>query len=68
MQRGDQRRELLLFDVLQLVDEERERGAGLLRGRADRLEQRLQVVLEIAVVGEAGLGLEIEADLDVLDT
>ena len=68
MQRGDQRRELVLFHVLQLVDEQHERRAGLLARRADRFEQRLQVVLEVAVVGQARLGLEVEADLDVVRT
>ena len=66
VQSRDQRRQLFFFHVLQLVDEQHERGAGTLRGSADRLEQRGQVVLEIAVVGEAGLGLEIDPDLDIV--
>ena len=43
----------------------RERRLGLLRRLAGRFEQGLQVVLEVAVVGEAGLGIEIDANLDV---
>ena len=39
---------------------------GALRGRADGFEQRREIVLEVAVVGEARLRLEVEADLDVL--
>ena len=39
---------------------------GALRGRADRFEQCREIVLEIAIVGEPGLGLEVEADLDVV--
>ena len=66
MQRRDQRLELLVIDVLQLVDEHRERRARLVRRGARRLEQRLEIVLEIAVVGETGLGVEIESDFDVL--
>ena len=35
--------------------------------RTDRLEQRREVVLEIAVVGEARLGIEVDPDLDVVE-
>ena len=66
VQRGDQRGKLVLLDVLQLVDEHHQRGARLPGSRARRLEQGLEVVLEVAVVGQAGLGLEVDADLDVL--
>lgn len=37
-----------------------------MRGGANRLEQGLQVVLEIAVVGEAGFRREVHSHLDVV--
>ena len=65
MQRGDQRGQLLLLHVLQFVDEHHQRGAAGL-GRAPRgFQQRLQVVLQVAVVGQARFGLQVDADLDI---
>jgi hypothetical protein len=61
----DQRRQLGFLHVLQFVDEYRQRRLGLLRRRAGGFEQGLQVVLEVAVVGQAGLGVEVQSDLDV---
>ena len=66
MKRRDEGSELLLFDVLQLVDKEHERGSRGFCGLPHHLHERLQVVLEIAVVGEPGLGFEVDSDRDVL--
>jgi hypothetical protein len=66
VQRGDERGELLLRHVLEFVDEDREGRVRSGRRRGRRLEQRLQVVLEVTVVGEPCLRFLIEADLDVL--
>ncbi len=63
----NQRCELVLLDILNFVDEQYQRDSGLLGGCADRLQQRLQIVLEVSVVGKAGLGLEIEADFDIAE-
>jgi hypothetical protein len=52
--------------VLQLVHEQDQRGAGAARRCPGRFEQRLQIVFEIAVVGEAWLRIEVHTDLDVL--
>lgn len=65
MHRRDERRQFGLLHVLHLVHQDRQRGIGALRGQADLLEQRRQIVLEVAVVGEAGLGFGVDADLDV---
>ena len=66
VQGGDERRQFGFLYVLQLVDEHDQRGAGLRGGGAHCLEQGLQVVLQVAVVGQARLGVEVQADLDVL--
>jgi len=50
---------------LEFIDENRQRSFRLLRGGASRFEQRLQIVLEIAVIGETGFRVEIEADFDI---
>ena len=49
-----------------LIDEDRDGGSRFFRGGASRLEQRLEVVLEVAVVREPGFGGEVEADLDIV--
>ena len=67
MKSSDERGELLFFDVLQLVDEEDERGASGFGGGADGFDERLQVVFEIAVVRQARLRFEVDADLDVIE-
>lgn len=67
MQGSDQRRQLRLGHVLEFVEEHRQCGAGALRGGAGCREQGLQVVFEVAVVGQAGLGIEIQADLDIAE-
>ena len=66
VQRGDQRRQLLFVDVLQLVDEERHSGLRLLRRPADKLEQLGQIHLQIAKIGDAGFSGHIKADLNVI--
>ena len=66
MERGDERGQLFLFHVLELIDED---GQGRVRrlGRvAGRLQERLEVVFKVAVVGKSGLRVEVQADLDVL--
>lgn len=65
MQRGDQRGQLLLRHVLQLVDEKDQGRLAGLRGAAGRFQQGLQVVLEIAVVGQARLGVEVDAHFKI---
>jgi hypothetical protein len=65
MQRRDERGKLGLLNVLQLVDEQDDCRTGLLGGVAHCLQQRLQVVLEVAIVGQPRLRLEVQADLDV---
>ena len=66
MQRRDQRRQLGFFHVLQFIDENHQRGVCGLRRGADRLQQRLQVMLQIAIVGQARLWIEVQADFDIL--
>ena len=65
MQRGDEGGQLILLHVLQLVDEEGQCRAGRLGCLPHLSSKRLQVVLQVAVVGQARLGVEVEADLDV---
>ncbi len=65
MERGDQRRELFLGDVLQLVDEHRQRRVALPGRGAGDFQQVLEVMLQVPVVGQAGLGIEVKPDLDV---
>ena len=66
MQGRDQSRKLRLVDVLQLVDEQDHRGAGLFRSDPDLFQQGRQVRFQVAVIGKPGFGFEIEADLDIL--
>ena len=56
---------LVFFDVLKLVDEHRQGCAALLRRRACGLQQCLEIMLQITIVGEAWLRLKIDADFDV---
>ena len=67
MKCGDQSGELLFLDVLKLVDEECQRRCAGFRGSTDGFEKRLQVMFEIAVIRQSGLGLEVDADLDVVE-
>lgn len=57
---------MIFLNVLRLIDEKHQRGASPLCSGADDFQQRLQVVLQVPVVGKPGLRIEIEADLDVL--
>ena len=66
VQGGDQRGKLGLFDILQLVDEQHQRRALLLRRFASGLQQVGEVAFEIAAVGYARLRLEISAKLKAL--
>jgi hypothetical protein len=63
---GDQRCELDLFDVLHLVDEHGECSVYLGRCLSHYFQKRLQIALQVPVVGEAGLRGEVEAYLDVV--
>lgn len=51
--------------TLELVHEERQCRTTLLRRRADSFQQGAEVVLEIAVVSKAGLGIKIDSDFYV---
>ena len=66
MRGGNEGRQSFLFDVLKFIDEECECGVGRLCGCTCGFKQRLQVMFEIAVVGEPRLRFEIEPDLDIL--
>ena len=65
MQGDDQRRQFAAFDILEFVHEQRERPIFLARRFADRPKQIDQIALEIAGIGKAGLGRDIDAQLDV---
>jgi hypothetical protein len=54
-----------LLDVLQFIDEEGESRASVLCGLPGNLQERLQVVFEIAVVRKPRFRFEIEADFNV---
>ena len=65
MQGGNQRRQLVLFHVLQLVDEHRSGGTGPLGGDAYGLQQGGQILFQVSVVCESCLRIEVETNLDV---
>ena len=65
MQRRDERRELLLRDVLELVEEQNGCSSGRARGLPHGFEQGWKVLLEIAVVRESRLGIQIKSHFDV---
>jgi len=65
---GDERGELGLLHMLQFVDEDGQRGIGGLGSQPDLLDERLQVVLEVAVVGKARFRVVVDADLDIAET
>jgi len=54
------------FHVLQLVDIDRQRGFGFLGRLAGCLQQRQQVVFEVAIVGQTRFGVEVDTDFDVV--
>ncbi len=66
MESGDEGGEFILLHILEFVDEERESCARRLGGCTRNIQQVLQVVLKIAVVRQAGLGIEIQAHFDIL--
>ena len=66
MKGRNQRGEFFRLDVLELVDEQRDRAAALPRRFADHAEQIGQVGLEIAGIGESRLGVRVDAYLHVL--
>ncbi len=66
MQGHDQRRELILDHVLQLVDEEDDRGFLFGRRLADGGQKLAKIIVEIAAVGETLQRCEIHPDLEVL--
>jgi hypothetical protein len=64
---GDQSRELLLFKVLQLIDEQHHRGRGSPGRRPDLLHQRGEIAFQISVIGKTGFRFEIDADFEVVE-
>ena len=66
VQGGDQRAQFAFLHVLQLVDEHHQHGTGSLRSCRSGQHEVLEVVVEVAVVGQARLALDVEGDLDVL--
>jgi hypothetical protein len=65
MEGGNQRRQLILLDVLKLVDEEDDGGSRLSCRFANYLDERLKIVFQVSAVGKSWLRVEIEANLDV---
>ena len=65
MQGGDERRQLLLWNILQLVDEQHDRRIGLFRRFAHRHEQIRQIAFQIAAVGDASFARHVHAELDI---
>ena len=61
MEGGDQRGKLVSCEVLQFINEEDDRRIGFARGTSDLLKESCKIALEIAIVGKAGFGLEVEA-------
>ena len=67
MHHGDQRGKFIFFDVLKFVHEYDESGACDFRRLADAFEQRLQIVLEIAIVSDARFGVVVDAHFYVVE-
>ena len=67
MQGRDERGKLRLGHILQLVNEHDYGGVGAVRGQTDLLQQHSQVALQIAVVGQAWLGLKVKPHLNVAE-
>lgn len=66
VQRGDQAGKLLLFDVLQLVDKNDERGLGCLSGTSCRLHEHAKIRLKVPGVRQPALRFAIkQTNLDV---
>jgi hypothetical protein len=66
MQRRDEGFEFLFLDVLKLVNEDRQGGAVGCGRLSGNFQQCLKVVLEVAVVRQAGFCVEVEAHFDIL--
>jgi hypothetical protein len=62
IQRGDERRKLRLLDILDLVDEQHQRGAGALRRPSCLFEEGCQVAVELSVIGKPSHRGQIEAN------
>src|SRR6266516_7865709 len=56
-----QRAELFGRQVLKLVDKKRDRHTGVLRGLSDRHDQRREVRLNVAAIGQAIFRIDAEA-------
>jgi hypothetical protein len=65
MQGSNERRKFVFLDVLKLVDKDDQCSAGFLGSEAHRLKERLQIVFEISVVGEACFRVEVKANFDI---
>ena len=66
MQGANQNCQLLLFDVLQFVNEHYNRNVRHLSGLANSFQQRRQILFQISVVGQTRLRVEIDPYLNVL--
>jgi hypothetical protein len=67
MHRSDQCGQLRLHHILQFVDEHHQRRIRRLCRQTDLLDERLQVVLKVTVVGQPRLRLVIEPDFDIVE-
>lgn len=65
MQRNDQRGEFLLFYILQFIYQKHQGRFGALGSFASQFQQHLKIKFEIAIVGQPGLGIKVETDLNV---
>ena len=65
MQCGNQSRELVFLDILQLVHHENDAGLGGFGGFSDSFHELCKVVLKIAAIRQAGFGVGGETDSDV---
>ena len=66
VERGDKNGQLRVRHILQLIDEQHQRAASTLCSRAYCLEESLQIVLKIAIGGEAWFWLIVVAHFNVV--
>ena len=66
MKGADQSRQLFFRDILQLVDDQDDRGALLLGSFADRDNQIGKICFEIAAICEAGFDIEVQTHLEIV--
>ena len=59
-------RQFVLVHVLKLVDEHGQSGVGAHTRLSDSPEERLEVQIEVSVVGETRLRVKVESDLYVM--